>query len=65
METTPTTRPDTVPGGSGTDQFIGLPLIADLAEAQQIDTDHPALRRALKSLEDKDGIISAFQSFTS
>lgn len=57
-ETSPTGRPDTAPAGSGTD----LPLIRSLVEAQQIDTDHPALRRALASLDDPDGIISAFQS---
>lgn len=61
METSPTGRPGTAPDGSGTD----LPLIRSLVEAQEIDTDHPALKRALASLDDPDGIISAFQSYAS
>ena len=59
-QTSPPTSPGTVPPGGGTD----LPLIRSLEEAQQINTDHPALKRALASLDDPDGIISAFQSFT-
>lgn len=61
METSPTTTTDTVPAGGGTE----LPLIRDLTEAQKIDTEHPALKRALASLNDPDGVISAFQSFAS
>jgi hypothetical protein len=60
-QTSPTTGLGTAPGGGGTE----LPLIRSLEEAQKIDTDHPALKRALASLDDPDGIISAFQSFVS
>lgn len=60
-ETSPTTGLGTVPAGTGTE----LPLIRSLEEAQKIDTDHPALKRALASLADPDGIISAFQSYAS
>lgn len=63
-ETSPAGAPDvTVPGGVGTEG--NLLAIRDLVQAQQINTDHPALLRALAALEDPDGIISAFQSFTS
>lgn len=61
METSPTTTTATAPAGGGTE----LPLIRSLIEAQQIDTEHPALKRALASLNDPDGVISAFQSFAS
>lgn len=60
-EISPTTSTGTAPSGSGTE----LPLIRSLVEAQQINTDHPALKRALASLDDADGVISAFQSFAS
>ena len=63
METSPTTTTDTVPAGGGTEGT--LLYIKDMTQAQQIPTDHPALRRALANLDDPDGIISAFQSFTS
>lgn len=46
------------------DTLVGLPIVEDLS-----DIDNPVLQRAvervLKSLDDPDGIISAFQSFAS
>ena len=42
----------------------GLPMIGmSVAELMDLDTDNPALKRAIASLEDPDGVISAFQSF--
>ena len=60
METSPTGSTATVPSGTGTE----LPLVRSLEEAQKIDTDNPALKRALASLDDE-GVMSAFQSFAS
>lgn len=59
-ETSPTTRPGTAPGGSGTE----LPLVT-LEQAMALDTDNPNLARVIANLNDPDGVISAFQSYTS
>lgn len=46
--------------------FVGLP---DLTQATELDLDNPDLVRALNrvraQLDDPDGVISAFQSYTS
>lgn len=58
MEISPTTRPDTVPTGTGTDW--------DLTQLAALDLDNPALKRAIASVMDTDGnTISAFQSAVS
>ncbi len=60
METSPTTTTGTDPAGGGTE----LPLV-NLAEAMQLDLDNPHLKRVIAALDDPDGVISAFQSYTS
>ena len=64
-ETSPTTGPGTVPAGGGTE----LHALPDLTRTQIVDLDNPQLTHALdrvrKALNDPDGVISAFQSFTS
>lgn len=62
METSPTTTTGIVPAGGGTD--YKLPLV-DLTQAMKLDLDNPHLKRVLANLDDPDGVISAFQSFTS
>lgn len=60
METSPTTTIGTALVGGGTE----LPLVS-LTEAMQLDLDNPHLKRVIAALDDPDGIVSAFQSFTS
>ena len=59
METSPTTSTGSVPTGS-----TELPLV-DFTQAMQLDLDNPHLKRVISALDDPDGVISAFQSFTS
>ena len=54
-ETSPTTKPGTAPGGSGTEHLS----IAELAE---LDVDNPALKRAIANVVQQEGVLSAFQS---
>lgn len=57
-QTSPTGRPDTLPAGFGTEDL-------SLTELAELDLDNPALKRAIESVLDCEGVLSAFQSFVS